>query len=111
MENENRDPYVNGFVFVLPTPIRRLSSLISSCGILSTASSLNFNRNRVELHSSAVIKMACALLKALKPSSPLCQVMFTSTKDEMLSYPQECRLAGGHHRTQMLDSVHFSSEK
>ncbi len=35
----------------------------------------------VELRSSAVIKMACALLKALKPCSPLCQVMFTSTKD------------------------------
>lgn len=47
-----------------------------------------FSGDSVELRSSAVIKMACALLKALKPCSPLCQVMFTSTKDEeMTEFP------------------------
>lgn len=35
--------------------------------------------------SSAVIKMACALLKALEPCYPLCQVMLTSTKDEEMN--------------------------
>lgn len=39
----------------------------------------------VEFRSSAVIKMACALLKALKLFSPLYQVMFTSTKDEVMT--------------------------
>lgn len=84
----------------LPTPLRTVSpedELLGqqSCKIhrmvcfafFLADRSLRTDHLPVESRCSAVIKMPCAWLKALKSRSPQCQVMFTSTKDEEMSFP------------------------